>query len=948
MRSEHVDDLDGGMAWTVSERAVAAVALGLIVVALCSRWLGADHASTAALKTIAATLTVGAVPGVLLTLLWRPKRASVLELAGFGIVLSFGVVQLLTVVAVAAHVSAAVMLTMLLAASVLAGGRVVQRATGRITVGADELIVLAFVLALSWSVYAVGSPVDWNEDQIHASIARRLSQLDSPRLDNLYVTPGIVYTYPFPGTHYFIGLIARLGDIDALFVYHKLRFFWGLTVLLMVHLAARAVFGRRGVASAVVVTVAVLAWAGIFASTGFGQLVPSSHASDIAVGVLLPCLLVAAFSYLQSVSSRERTYFATATAMLVLMLTMVHMREVVQFAAYLGCFAVMAAMCRGFRPYLARTIALLVLTIGCAAIFAAWQGTVTTIVGDIVDARRAELTSMIQRTSPWELLVEPASVVLPDVVQRSEETSNGLLPFFLFGGPVVVVMFRHRPLVWLIASGIVAYLLVMSVPLLAIPYVYVTYFEILHLPVRNVIFFVYVLSGVVLYAAAVAMTRIGRGGLSSMVAGVLCGALALLTTLCLNRSHWGFFAPLVVAYATAFLSIKEGFFDRQRATRVALVSVVTLAGLVLMWPERAPTPRSERVSVRWSSELPDERRADLEVVLSLGEGQRQPDRTSDENVWDYRVTDLSVDHIRSIVTHPDVVDTHFIERSTFEVESHPPLRDPPLGMRYVRWTQYPGATLFAGTAIVIWGLGLVLPVALATARGRVAITRLQAALGAPFYRHALAFALFIVPFIFWTARPSASPLAAALAEPAGHWATPRAMIDGLPCVTLDRMEARFTERLFPDDPLILPERTVCPPDLSVIEWMQEELPVDAVLAIDRWDTYPSVMFSPQQVDIFPTLDASFVDEDRLFGQYYGFFYERMRKYRVQPFFNNLETPAERDAFVKALGVTHILVNPAHYDELGQVLDGLPTQFVRMYTNGRWAIYEVSAPGAAGG
>ena len=211
MISRGVVDADRGVSWVVSERAAAVFVLCLLAAALSCRWFDAGHASTAALKTITATLAVGLAPGVLLTLLWRPRPTSILEVAGFGIAISFGFTQLLTILAVSAHLSPVVILTILLLVSVLAGGRVIQRATGTIAVSADELIVLAFAFALSWSMYTAGSPVDWSEDQIHVAIARRLSQLDSPRLDNLYVTPGIVYTYPFPGTHYFMGLIARAG-----------------------------------------------------------------------------------------------------------------------------------------------------------------------------------------------------------------------------------------------------------------------------------------------------------------------------------------------------------------------------------------------------------------------------------------------------------------------------------------------------------------------------------------------------------------------------------------------------------------------------------------------------------------------------------------------------------------------------------------------------------------
>jgi hypothetical protein len=97
---------------------------------------------------------------------------------------------------------------------------------------------------------------------------------------------------------------------------------------------------------------------------------------------------------------------------------------------------------------------------------------------------------------------------------------------------------------------------------------------------------------------------------------------------------------------------------------------------------------------------------------------------------------------------------------------------------------------------------------------------------------------------------------------------------------------------------------------------------------------------PQQVVVAPTLGVSFIVEHDLFGTYYQFYDERMGRHRVQPFFNSVETPAERAAFVDALAVAHVLVDPMYYDEMRPVLDLLPEQFARRYANAKWAVYEV--------
>ncbi len=85
---------------------VAVLMTVLVLAAVGCRFIGADSATTAALKVVTSTLALAVVPGALITLLWRVRPGlHVLELLGFGIALSFGVVQLLTIVAVSTHTS---------------------------------------------------------------------------------------------------------------------------------------------------------------------------------------------------------------------------------------------------------------------------------------------------------------------------------------------------------------------------------------------------------------------------------------------------------------------------------------------------------------------------------------------------------------------------------------------------------------------------------------------------------------------------------------------------------------------------------------------------------------------------------------------------------------------------------------------------------------------------
>jgi hypothetical protein len=341
--------------------------------------------------------------------------------------------------------------------------------------------------------------------------------------------------------------------------------------------------------------------------------------------------------------------------------------------------------------------------------------------------------------------------------------------------------------------------------------------------------------------------------------------------------------------------------------------------------------------------MPEARRVALERQFSLGHGEPKSDHTEEVNVWNYRLTDFSVDNVRKLVTHPDALDTNGIDRPRFAVPPHPPPTEhPALGVKYVTWLQYPGLMLLVGTAVLMWALGLVVPALLATSRGRLAAASFEPALREPFYRSGVPFALCLIAFLPWSARPTLSPLALAPMPPAGRVATPRAMIAQTPCVSTTRMPVPFIEDILPGESLTLPDTAACPPDYAVIGWVHAHVAPDAVFAIDRWNPFLPSVFMPQQVVVFPPIERSFVHEKDLFRGYYRFFDERMRRYRVQPFFNSVETPAERETFVRALGVTHVLVDPAYYDEMRPVLDGLPEQFTLKYSGGKWAVYEVSS------
>jgi hypothetical protein len=538
---------------------ILAVGIGLVPAESSFVWL---------LRIFGGAALIAVLPGVFTVLAWRPRSScSLLELIGVGLGISAALVQLLTITAVMYAWAIDVSLVL------LAGWTIVHALVALRRHGTDtavhasygEMVVLGSVFLLGIVLYAVGSPFDSTEPRIHISIVRRLVHLTAPTLYSMYIAPDIVYTYPFPGTHYMLALMARAEGIDAFFLYHKLRGFWGIASPILLYGCARTIFTSERMAVAT-----TLAGVGLVANGTFGavpnfswaQLAPYTHASDLAMGVWLPALLLLALQFLVASERRERGFYLTATLALGLTLTMVHPREVVQFVVYFAAFAALAAFRRDARRLSFRAGLLAIAMLVTLVMYAAWQQSLVATSTDLVEREREGLSGLF-RAASWRELFGPPLPFLDNYVIAFWTFFSGWNPVVLLASPIVLFALRRRPLTLLLSAGIVFFLLIVRFPVLGIPYLYMTYFEMLYTPVRNVIFFIHMLAGAGMYLVAAWLARYHYGVL-------LTGAFAVaaLTTLAFR----GFaayvandvdmpdllFAPVLAAYAGWAWSTRSG------------------------------------------------------------------------------------------------------------------------------------------------------------------------------------------------------------------------------------------------------------------------------------------------------------------------------------------------------------------------------------------------------
>lgn len=496
----------------LTPRAIVAISALIIAFGAAARLLPPDVAAGWVIRVVAASVLIAVAPGVLATLAWLPQRSfSALELVGIGIGVSFALVQLITIAALVAHWPVDVSLAAIAAWAVAHAVVLVRRRdkSVRVLVSRGELALSLCAVALATLLYAVGSPFDSAEDRIHVSIVQRLVHLSSPAIDNVYLAPNIVYTYPFPATHYLMALMARVEGIDALFLYHKLRAFWVVAALIFLYGCAAAIFESRRIALVTALVVIGFVANGTFAGVpGFywGQMAPYSHAADVAMGVLLPALLFLAFKYLKAFDRREESFFLVATVAMAFALVVVHPREIIQFLVYLSMLALVLAAGRGNRQMILRAGHLVVATLVLLVAYRLWYASAVATIETLVSGNRADLVEIFRRSS-WRELAGDSLPLLSTYVRTWEATFMGWNPIVLLASPIAIYALRRRPLVALLAGSIVCYLLIVRFAALAMPYIYLTYFEILYTPARNFVFFVYLLAGACVHIVAAYLAR---------------------------------------------------------------------------------------------------------------------------------------------------------------------------------------------------------------------------------------------------------------------------------------------------------------------------------------------------------------------------------------------------------------------------------------------------------
>jgi hypothetical protein len=526
---------------------------------------GSDPGSVAA-KACAAAFSIVVIPGSLVVLVaGRRMGLGLLETLGLGIPVSLSLVQVATIASLGLHVSSGTVARIWLALVLVGAAMTAWRVRGtRVPVSVYEMGIGALVVSLGCLLYLKGSPFGGGEDWSHAAIVRRLAFVEAPAIGNFYHAHGVQYTHPLPGTHYAMALVSRISGLDPLFVYHKMRFLWSISSILVLYALARQVFEDRRVVAMTIGAALLLTLNGAFAdvpTVGWAQLATYSHPSDVALGVLLPGLLALAACYMRAPTGRDTAWTLVAALSMAATLTMVHIRETVQFLVYLGSFGVALAVFRGERRALGRVVLLAAVTAAMAAVYVVFHSATVPAIGGLDQAAKVELLAWFRHASLRDLFKRP----LPISVGVVDSLLHGWMPAILLVSPLLWLVHRRRGLLWLPAASIVAYMLLIRFPVLSFPYVYFTYWEILLTPGRNLAVFVHLLTGLALLAVAAHLSRIRRAWLAALATLLAGGGIAVVIRGLgpwMTRHQDLLFLGVLGGYAAGLLLIWRGQGDR--------------------------------------------------------------------------------------------------------------------------------------------------------------------------------------------------------------------------------------------------------------------------------------------------------------------------------------------------------------------------------------------------
>jgi len=365
-------------------------------------------------------------------------------------------------------------------------------------------IMILAIIGTTLLLYEIESPPVYGEDHLHVSVIRKILENDVVQKQNIMYKPDFPHTYLYPGLHFIIALISRISAIDPIIVYIKFRYILGFLSLLIIYTFSKSLFKSRYISSIVTCSCMVLIYNGVAAripGPGYyiGQLVPVSHVYDIAMAILLPLSLIFTFKYI-SFDNRIFNRFAILAPLLILTTTIIHVREGFQILFYYLVTLIAFLIFKRRDKQVIRKIVFLISSV--------------ILLGLIyMPIHQANVGYVLQTLEPahrqWTINVLIDTVTNPFTATFLVPIGSGglgwqELPYVslaLFLSPIILLWFRKYFWGLFLGASILASALIVKFRVLTLLVMLLTYSQIMISPVRFVLFFSYIIFGLLVFAS---------------------------------------------------------------------------------------------------------------------------------------------------------------------------------------------------------------------------------------------------------------------------------------------------------------------------------------------------------------------------------------------------------------------------------------------------------------
>ncbi len=181
----------------------------------------------------------------------------------------------------------------------------------------------------------MGGVPSLSDEALHVIVIRKIAENNILTKNNIDYAP-LEHPYPYRVYHFALALLVKFTGLDPLPVYAKFRGIAGFLSLITFYCFCKNLFNNRSIAEILCITATFLAftnYGGQVRDIFHAQLIPISHPTDIAIGLLFPLSMFFCLKFIRA--PKNAAGFLLLASLFHFCMLNIHPRESVQLLAFL-------------------------------------------------------------------------------------------------------------------------------------------------------------------------------------------------------------------------------------------------------------------------------------------------------------------------------------------------------------------------------------------------------------------------------------------------------------------------------------------------------------------------------------------------------------------------------------------------------------------------------------